>query len=341
MTTNSSPSPGTQSSTGRDEQPTESARIIQSRTHELSPGFSIRRALPTREQRMIGAWCFLDHIGPAKFDFSGELNEKASAHRPTGMHVGAHPHIGLQTFTWMLEGQIRHRDSLGYNQVIRPGQVNLMTAGKGVSHTEDSLPGETHLHGAQLWIALPPEKETIAPAFQHYSRLPEWRAGGLHYTLLAGQFKNQTSPVEVHSPLLGLDVFAPNGGATAVLPLNPTFEHGIMVLNGEVQLISQTQQTQNAAQTQQNGIQRITPGALAYWPPGINTITVYLSPGTRLLLIGGHPFPEPVKMWWNFVSASTDNLRQAVRDWNEFHPRFGVVRTQNHRRLISPNYPGT
>src|SRR5690606_1638164 len=118
-----------------------SPRLIQAREQELSPGFRVRRALPTREQRMIGAWCCLDQMGPVKFTNGG------------GLHVGAHPHIGLQTFTWMIEGQIRHRDSLGYNQVIRPGQVNLMTAGNGVSHTEDSLPGETHVHGAQLWIA--------------------------------------------------------------------------------------------------------------------------------------------------------------------------------------------
>ncbi|MBC7204479.1 MAG: pirin family protein, partial [Pusillimonas sp.] len=227
MTTTPSPSPSAQSPFDSSKQATKSARIIQSRAHELSPGFTIRRALPTREQRMIGAWCFLDHIGPAKFDSGG------------GMHVGAHPHIGLQTFTWMVEGQIRHRDSLGYNQIIRPGQVNLMTAGKGVSHTEDSLQGETRLHGAQLWIALPPEKEATKPAFQHYNRLPEWRWGGLHYTLLAGRFQNQTSPVAVHSPLLGLDIFAPNGGANAILPLNPEFEHGIMVLNGEAQLITE------------------------------------------------------------------------------------------------------
>ncbi|MCE7058289.1 pirin family protein [Algoriphagus sp. AGSA1] len=296
MTENSPPSPN----------------LIQARAHELSPGFSIRRALPTREQRMIGAWCFLDHIGPVEFDAD------------QGMHVGAHPHIGLQTYTWMVEGQIRHRDSLGYNQVIRSGQVNLMTAGKGVSHTEDSLPGEKRLHGAQLWIALPPEKEAIEPAFHHYSHLPEWRFGGLHYTLLAGQFQNQTSPVAVHTPLLGLDIFAPNGGASAILQLNRAFEHGMMVLNGEVQLPCG---------------ESIKPGVLAYWPPGVSTLNVYLTAGTRLLFIGGEPFPEPVRIWWNFVSGASDNLRQAVLDWNRFHTRFGVVPGQNHRRLTSPAYP--
>lgn len=326
MTTNPFPTPNQQSPSNLGRHSPSTARIIQSRAHELSPGFAIRRALPTREQRMIGAWCFLDHIGPTKFDSGG------------GMHVGAHPHIGLQTFTWMVEGQLRHRDSLGYNQVIRPGQVNLMTAGKGVSHTEDSLPGETHLHGAQLWIALPPEKETIEPAFQHYSRLPEWRSGGLHYTLLAGQFQNQTAPVAVHSPLLGMDIFAPNGGATAALPLNPTFEHGIMVLNGEAQLFENDPFVEEALQAKK--VHHLTPGALAYWRPGISALTVRLTAGTRLLLIGGEPFPAPVKMWWNFVSASTDALRQAVYDWNQFHPRFGVVQGQNHRRLISPEYPG-
>ena len=290
-----------------------SPTLIHTRAHELSPGFSIRRALPTREQRMIGAWCFLDHIGPVKFDAD------------QGMHVGAHPHIGLQTFTWMIEGRIRHRDSLGYSQVIRPGQVNLMTAGNGVSHTEDSLPGETRLHGAQLWIALPAGKEAIEPAFQHYSHLPEWRLGGLQYTLLAGQFQNQTSPVAVHSPLLGIDIFAPNGSAATTVTLNTAFEHGIMVLNGEVQLPD---------------VQVIKPGILAYWPPGTSILNLRLEAGTRLLLIGGEPFPAPVRIWWNFVSDSPESLRKAVDDWNQFHTRFGVVRGQNHRRLVSPAYPG-
>lgn len=286
-------------------------RLITSRSHELTPGFAIRRALPTREQRMIGAWCFLDHIGPVEFNTGN------------GMHVGAHPHIGLQTFTWLVEGQIRHRDSLGYNQIIRPGQVNLMTAGKGVSHTEDSLPDETRLHGAQLWITLPKSMETIAPAFQHYTRLPEWRAGGLHYTLLAGRFRGQVSPVAVHSPLLGIDITAPNSAATATLPLNPQFEHGIMVLEGEVRANDTV----------------IKPGKLAYWQAGAQALTLRVQPRARILFIGGEPFAQPVKMWWNFVGSSPAQLRQAVQDWNQSRPRFGVVPGQNHRRLISPAYP--
>ncbi|MBF2979098.1 pirin family protein, partial [Pseudomonas aeruginosa] len=139
---------------------------VTARAAEIGGGITVSRLMPSRQRRMIGAWCFLDHAGPAEFEPGG------------GLAVGPHPHIGLQTFTWMIQGEALHRDSLGNVQVIRPGQVNLMTAGHGIAHTEESLPDERHAHAAQLWIALPYEQRDIAPAFDHHPDLPRWQEQG-------------------------------------------------------------------------------------------------------------------------------------------------------------------
>ena len=145
------------------------------RSAEIGQGTVIKRALPSRHKRMIGAWCFLDHAGPAVFP------------QGDGLDVGPHPHIGLQTFTWMIEGSMMHTDSLGSRQLIRPGQVNLMTAGYGIAHAEVAPETETHLHAAQLWIALPDSHRHIAPRFQHYPDLPKTKIGDFDATVLAGE----------------------------------------------------------------------------------------------------------------------------------------------------------
>src|SRR6185312_12311610 len=164
---------------------------ISSRHAEVG-GIPINRLMPSRQRRMIGAWCFLDHAGPAVFAPG------------TGMRVGPHPHIGLQTFTWMIKGEVLHRDSLGNEQIIRPGQVNLMTAGHGIAHTEESLSTENSLHAAQLWIALPPEASNCAPAFDHHPDLPVWSDSGCDFTLLAGNYKGYSAPARLYSPLVGM-----------------------------------------------------------------------------------------------------------------------------------------
>jgi redox-sensitive bicupin YhaK (pirin superfamily) len=171
----------------------------------------VRRALPTRQQRMVGAWCFLDHAGPVAF-------------APGPGCMGAHPHIGLQTFTWLIEGEVMHHDSLGNAQLIRPGQVNLMTAGRGIVHTEDSLHDGARLHAAQLWIALPPGRVDCPPAFEHHPTLPRWQEGDTRLTLLAGRH-GVTAPTRVHSPLLGLDLESA-GASRLTLTLEPGFEYG-------------------------------------------------------------------------------------------------------------------
>ncbi|WP_371820141.1 pirin family protein [Verticiella alkaliphila] len=188
---------------------------IQARVADVG-GIPVHRVLPTRLRRTIGPWCFLDHAGPSVFRVAAE-----------GMQVGAHPHIGLQTFTWMMAGELIHRDSLGSEQRIRPGQVNLMTAGRGISHTESTPEGCTALHAAQLWIALPPEHQHVAPRFDHYPELPQRKEGGVTLTLLAGTAFGQTAPTLTYSPLVGVDLnWHADGEVT--LALDPAFEYGVL-----------------------------------------------------------------------------------------------------------------
>lgn len=283
---------------------------ISARAAELGEGLRIHRALPTRQRRMVGAWCFLDHVGPVTLS-AGQ-----------GMHVGAHPHTGLQTFTWMMEGQILHRDSLGSEQLIRPGQVNLMTAGRGIAHTEDSLPGEAQLHAAQLWIALPPELADAEPTFQHYPRLPSWLDQGIEFTLLVGEFASQTAPTEVHSPLVGVDLRAA-AGAHAVLSLNPGFEYGILPLQGRIHI----------------GGESFESGDFAFLGQHLSELPLDMEENARALLLGGEPFATPITMWWNFVGLSKAYVAQAQADWEAGLSRFGPVVGGEDRRIPAPKIP--
>lgn len=282
---------------------------ITPRSADLGEGLHVRRALPTRARRMIGAWCFLDHAGPVDFAPGG------------GMHVGAHPHTALQTFTWLIDGEVLHRDSLGNEQVIRPGQVNLMTAGHGIVHTEDSLPDARRLHAAQLWIALPPEHADCPPAFEHHPVLPRWAQDGCTLTLLAGRHGEQQSPARLHSPLIGLDICS-SGDARLTLPLDPGFEYGILPLEGSLRI----------------GDETFDSDAFACFAPGADSIHLELAARTRLLVIGGVPFAQPVLMAWNFVGHSREAIAAAQRDWEAGKPRFGAV-DGSTRRLVAPPLP--
>lgn len=237
------------------------------------------------------------------------------------MHIGAHPHTCLQTFTWMMEGEILHRDSLGSEQVIRPGQVNLMTAGHGIAHTEDSLEGES-LHAAQLWIALPPEHAGVAPAFDHYPDLPAWSRNGVQFTLLAGGFEGQIAPTRIYSPLVGLDLHAPASG-TVSLPLQRGFEYGILSTGGSISI---------------NNVD-IDSNTFVYLEPGAETLELALPANGRCLLVGGEPFGGTISMWWNFVAASRDYINQAYVDWQQGSGRFPPVPGAEGRRLDSPPPP--
>lgn len=283
---------------------------IASRNADLGDGMLVRRALPSRQQRMVGAWCFLDHAGPVDFAPG------------RGMHVGAHPHTGLQTFTWLIEGEVLHRDSLGNEQVIRPGQVNLMTAGSGVVHTEDSLIDGSRLHAAQLWIALPPEAQSCAPDFAHHPDLPQWQAGDAHLTLLAGTYGPHTAPTKLHSLLLGLDIacIAP---AAVDLDLDPNFEYGLLPLLGEIEIESEHFHADEFASMGQ----------------GRSKLRLHLAAGSRLLLLGGRPFERPILMWWNFVGFTKADIAEAQHQWERGDPRFGPVGDGRAPRLMPPPLP--
>jgi redox-sensitive bicupin YhaK (pirin superfamily) len=236
------------------------------------------------------------------------------------LRVEAHPHTGLQTFTWMLAGELLHRDSLGSEQVVRPGQVNLMTAGRGVVHTEDAL--TPVLHAAQLWIALPEALADMPPAFEHHTDLPRWALGGLQATLLVGRCGSQRAPTRVHSPLLGLHLDSPGGGA-ATWDLDPTFEHLVTPLVGAVWCAGEA----------------VAPGGGLYLGPGACALDLRLAPGAQVLVLGGQPLDQPVTMWWNFVGHSRSAVAQAQADWAAGGPRFPLVPGEAPVRMVAPRPP--
>ncbi len=273
----------------------------------VGDGFEIRRALPHRHRRTVGAWCFLDHAGPANYSAD------------QGLRIGPHPHIGLQTFSWMIEGRIEHRDSLGFRQWIHPGQVNLMTAGRGIAHSEESPYGEAgRFQLAQLWIALPKAEANREPAFEHYPTLPIVERGGFRMTVLAGDFCGERSPARVFSPLVGADLTTP-GDARATLTLDPAFEYAAMTLEGEPAVAGEV----------------LAPGTLAYFGTGRGSLEVASSAASRLLLIGGAPFGEDLILWWNFVARTPEEIAAATRDWNEGR-RFGTVQGARAPLLVAP-----
>ncbi len=278
---------------------------------DLGEGMRIARALPTKLRRTIGAWCFLDHIGPV------------DVAQTRGLRVGPHPHIGLQTVTWLLEGEIFHRDSLGSLQMIRPGQLNLMTSGNGISHSEESpTPHSPAIHGVQFWIALPDSARHGAPAFDHHPELPKLEQGDARITVLIGEFAGATSPARVYTPLLGLDVALPAAGS-ATLPLRDDFEYGVMLTRGSVRVDGEL----------------LEQGTLLYLPPGRRELRIDADAAAQLVLIGGEPFPEPPLMWWNFVGRSKDEITAACREWNAGAARFGEVIGYDGSRLTAPLPP--
>ncbi|MFC6052311.1 quercetin 2,3-dioxygenase [Acinetobacter sp. Ac_877] len=280
------------------------------RNAEIGRGTIIKRALPSRHKRMIGAWCFLDHAGPVSFP------------KGDGLDVGPHPHIGLQTFTWMIEGTMLHNDSVGSEQLIRPKQVNLMTAGYGISHTEVAPDSETKMHAAQLWIALPDAKINMAPRFDHYPELPVVEKDGVEFTVLVGEFLNAKSPVAVHTELLGVDL-AVKEMATTRLKLNPKFEYGFMALEGTATI---------------NG-HELTQDNMVVLEPGVIEIDVQIHSDSRVLLLGGEPFESPILLWWNFVGRTQEELQHAREQWINNDARFGTIPNYQGPRLEAPTFP--
>jgi len=262
---------------------------------------SVLRAIPHRNRRTIGPWCFLDHAGASE----------------GSIFVASHPHCGLQTVSWLIEGEIEHRDSLGTVQMLRAGELNLMTSGSGLCHVETSQPGRHHL--VQLWIALPAAKRGIDPMFEHHADLPKWApASGVEVTLLLGEMGDHTSPGSTFWPTIGADiVLAP--GATCTLPLDPEHEHGLYVCEGSV--------TSDA---------ELGTYQMAYLGRGRPEVELTAGPeGARVMLVGGEPYPDLMLMSWNFVVGSHDEAAQVARQWNQ-RERFGDVPGYEDQRIPAP-----
>lgn len=253
----------------------------------------VRRLLPRRARRTVGAWCFVDHMGPTTSDGPG---------------IGPHPHIGLHTVTWMLEGELLHIDSLGYEQVIRPGQLNLMTAGDGVAHAEEMTSQGSPHHGVQLWVAQPESTRHGEPDFAHHAELPRIDLPGVDLTLMIGSLDGHSSPVRADTPLIGVDVAA-TAGTAPTIGLDPGFEHAVVVMEGRV-VVDGTD---------------VTPGHLAYLGRGRDELRLDVPDGARAMLIGGEPFEATPLMWWNYVARDWSEVASAHDDWEAGSERFGTV----------------
>ena len=272
-------------------------QVIVPRARDLG-GFEVRRALPSAQRQMVGPFIFFDQMGPAQF-IAGK-----------GIDVRPHPHIGLATVTYLFDGEITHRDSLGSALAIRPGEVNLMTAGRGIVHSErtgtDARSSGQNLFGIQSWMALPKSHEETTPSFAHFGPddLPRLEGSGKRVRIIMGSLYGKTSPAAFpHDCFYAEAVLAPG----AVLPLDPDYdERAIYIASGRIDIAGQT----------------FDAGQLLLFKPG-DRISVLAETNTRLMLLGGEPMDGPRHIWWNFVSSSQDRINAAKNDWRE--RRFGIV----------------
>jgi redox-sensitive bicupin YhaK (pirin superfamily) len=257
----------------------------------------VRRTLPQRSRSLIGAWCFADHYGPDDVTARG------------GMDVAPHPHTGLQTVSWLFAGEVEHRDSLGTHELIRPGELNLMTSGHGICHSEVSTPATTVLHGVQLWVALPDAHRGGARDFQHYAP-PAADLGGATVRVFLGTLAGVESPVPTYSPLLGAEILL-GAHARLSLPVEPAYEHGVLVDAGPVSMSGT----------------RLQRAELGYQPPGSAALELVNLSGdqARVLLLGGVPFEEDIIMWWNFVGRSHEEIAAFRQAWEDELDQFGHV----------------
>ena len=288
--TSDAPSPGGSAP----EPPT--AEVVDAREADVG-GMTVRRSLPKARRRTVGAWCFVDHFGPLAVGPDG------------GLEIGPHPHTGLSTVTYLLDGEVLHHDSLGSEQVIKPGQLNLMTAGHGVSHAEEPT-GHYRglLHGVQLWVAQPAALRDGAAAFEHHEDLPQVALAGADATVLVGELGGARSSARQDTPLLGAALVI--GTTGTVVPLDRAFEHLLVVLDGVVVL---------------DDGRPVRPGQSAYLGLGRDELPLAAPDGARVLLLGGEPFEEQLVMWWNFVGRSREEVAAFRADWERGHDRFGRV----------------
>ncbi|HEV7469335.1 MAG TPA: pirin family protein [Pseudonocardia sp.] len=298
--------------------------LLRSKTVRLGESTLVRRLLPSLDRRMVGAWCFVDHYGP---------DEVA---REPGMQVAPHPHIGLQTVSWLLDGEVHHRDSLGSDVVIRPGELGLMTAGRGIAHSEQSPdPHAPLLHGAQLWVALPDEDRASPPRFEHHVGLPVLRSPGMRATVLLGEVDGARSAGRVHTPLVGVDVELA-AGADVRLPLEPDFEHAVLTVSGSPEI---------GGEPVDGPAPGLDVGALLYLGCGRRELRLRAETDNRFLLLGGVPFAGELVMWWNFVGRTGAEIAQARAAWQAeiagADGPYGTVRGYEGDPLAAPALPPT
>lgn len=273
-------------------------------------GLVVRRLLPRSARRLVGPWCFLDAYGPT------------TPATGRAMDVPPHPHIGLQTVSWVLAGEVHHNDSLGAQGVARPGTLNLMTSGRGIAHSEETLPEmQGPLHGLQLWVALPDAHRNVEPAFDAYEVLPTAELPGGRARVFMGELAGVRSPARAFSPIVGADVVAPSSDRV-VIPVERGFEHALVLIAGEGTLDGQP----------------LVGDTLYYLGTGRSELCLETG-GTslRALLIGGAPFGETILMWWNFVARTTEEIVAAREDWQAGR-RFGEVRAYEGKRLDAPPF---
>jgi len=275
----------------------------------IPPGFPVARALPARERRTVGPFCFLDHFGP--FELGDEH----------GMQVGPHPHIGLQTVTWLFAGALVHRDSLGSVQRIEPGELNLMTSGDvGVVHTErtpDDAP--KRLHGVQMWTALP--QGVMDAAFEHHASLPRRAEEGVETTVFLGQLEELRSPATLHTPGVGAELRL-EAGARARFDVDPAHEFALFAVDGAV----------DGTFTLDGS------NAMAHATPGSSALEIGSPNGAHVILLGGAPFENRIHMWWNYVAHDRQPIREAAADWAA-RRRFGEVPGDPGPRIDGPELP--
>jgi quercetin 2,3-dioxygenase len=268
---------------------------------------TIWRALPVRQRRLVGPWCFLDRYGPLSFDGG----------KP--MDVAPHPHIGLQTVSWLFDGEVQHKDSIGGEGVVRPGGVNIMSSGRGIAHAEETPKRNSgRLDGVQLWVALPDAYRQMEPSFDHLPEVPRIDFRGGSAQLFAGSAGDARNAVAMYSDIVGLDVVVHRGEALT-LPVELRREHGIFLVEGDATFERQPLQL----------------NTLHYLGCGRSELALHSREGARLLLLGGEPFAEPVLMWWNFVARTPEEIAAARAEWEE-GSRFGEVTAYDGPRLAAP-----
>lgn len=286
--------------------------LLSPREASIGGSTVVRRLLPSLGRRMVGAWCFVDHYGPD--DIAGE----------PGMQVPPHPHTGLQTVSWLHDGEVLHRDSLGSLQTVRPGELSLMTAGRAIAHSEESPRDHAPmLHGAQLWVALPAAHRHTTPAFEHHADLPRVTGPGLAATVILGALAGARSPGTTYSPLTGADI-ALADGADLRLPVAADFEYAVLTMSGS---------------TEVDGV-RLDPGSMLYLGCGRTELPLRALSDAGLLLLGGVPFEERIVMWWNFVARTGEEIAEAREAWMAGE-RFGTVRGYDGPPLPAPVLPAS